>query len=83
MSARRWELVTADEPTVVSELLPDMTVVEDGQSDRRFPDSPCTNERDWSAIFCEADDLLDQFVASETDPWWWGRHFSGSDAVQE
>ena len=83
MSARRWELVTTDEPTVVSELLPDATVVEDSQSDRGLPNPACTNKCDWSAIFCEADDLLDQFVASETDPWWWGRHFSGSDAVQE
>ena len=49
-------------------------MVEDGQSDGRFPNPPWTNESDWGEIFCEADDLLNQVVASETDPrpWGWG-----------
>ena len=59
MSARGGELVTTDEPTVVSEPFLDSVVVEDSQSDGRFPDPPCADESDWSEIFCEVDDLLD------------------------
>jgi len=47
-------------------------MVKDCQSDRRFPDSPCTDESDWSEAFGQTDDLLDQLVPSETRPrgWW-------------
>ena len=50
------------------------TVVKDGQSDRGFPDPPCTDESDRGEVFCEADDLLNQLVAPETGPrrWGWG-----------
>ena len=74
MSARWKELVATDEPTIVSEPLFDAIVVEDGQSDRGFPNPPCTNESNWSEGFCEVNNLLDQLVASETcsSRWEWG-----------
>ena len=59
MNARRWELVTTDESTVVSESLLDTTVVEDGKRDRCLPDPSCADESEWSRVFCEIDDLLD------------------------
>jgi len=76
MSARGRELVATDKPTVGSKSFLDAIVVEDGESDGRFPNPPCADESDWSEIFCEANDLLDQILASETSPWWWGRRFS-------
>ena len=51
VSARCGELVATDEPTVVPKPLPDAIVMEDDQSDRRFPDSPCANESDRSEVF--------------------------------
>ena len=76
VSGRRGELIAADEPTAVSKPLPDSIAVEDGQSDRRFPDPSCTDESDWSEVFCETNDLFDQLVASKTGPWWRGRGLS-------
>ena len=68
MSAGGGELVTSDEPTVVSKSFLDAIVVEDGESDGCFPDPPCADESDWSEMFCEADDVLNQLLASETGP---------------
>jgi len=76
MSARGGELVATDEPTVGSEPFLDAIVVEDGESDRRFPNPPCTDESDWSEIFCEANDLLDQVLPPETGPRRRGRRLS-------
>jgi len=59
MRARCRELVATDEPTVVSEQFPDATVVEDDESDSRFPDPPCADESDWSEIFRETNEILD------------------------
>ena len=59
MSTRRRELVTSDEPTVVFEPFLDAIVVEDRQSDGRFPDPPCTDESDWGQVVYETDDLPD------------------------
>ena len=75
MGARSWELITTDESTVVAEPLLDAIMVEDRQGNGCFPDSPCTDESDWSEIFSEAKDLLDQFVPSEAGPRWWWRQF--------
>ena len=83
VGARCRELVATDETTLVSEPLPDTIVVKDSEGDGRFSDSPCTDESHWSEGFCETDNLLDQFVTSETSSRWRGRHFSGRDAVQE
>ena len=76
MIAGRGELIAADESTIVSKPLFDAIVVEDGQSDGCFPDSPCTNESEWGEAFRKVNNLLDQLVASETGPWWRGRGFT-------
>ena len=76
MSARGGELVATDEPAVISKPFLGPIVVEDGQGNGCFPDPPWADESDWCEIFCEADDLLDQFVATETGPRSWGRWFS-------
>jgi hypothetical protein len=73
MSTRSWELVTTNEPAVLAESLLDAIVVEDSQGDRCLPDPPYTKESDGCEIFGETDNLLDQLVASETDPWGRGR----------
>jgi len=73
MSERGREFVAADEPAVVAETLLDSIVMEDGQGDGRLADSAGTNEGEWGEIFYQADDLLDQLVASEEGPRWWGR----------
>jgi len=59
MSARGGELVTANEPTVLTEPPLDAFVVENSQGDRRLPNPAGTDESDWSEMFCEANDLLD------------------------
>ena len=69
MRTRGGELVATDEPTVVSKPFLDPIVVEDGQSDGGFPDPSWTDESDWSEGFCEANDLLDQLVATKTGSW--------------
>ena len=81
MSTRGRELIAADESTIVAEPLLDPVVVEDGKSNRRFPDSACTDEGDWSEIFGETDDALDELLASEAGPRRLGRQFSERDAV--
>ena len=67
------ELVAADESAIVTKLVLDSRVVEDLQCDRRLPNPPCTDESDRLEVFSETDDGLDEFVASETCPGWWGR----------
>ena len=59
MSTGGRELVATDEPEVVSEALLDSIVVENGQSDRSFPDSTSADESDWTKVLSEANDLLD------------------------
>jgi len=61
----------------------DSIVVEDGEGDRYFPDSPRTDESEWSEVFRKADNLLDQLVASETGPRRGRRNFSRRDAMQK
>ena len=52
-------------------------MVEDGQGDGGFADSPSTNESDWGKLLGEIDHLLDQLVASKKRPWGRGWRFSG------
>ena len=66
ISARGRELITADESTVVAEPMLDPVVVEDGEGNRRFSNSACTDEGDWGEVFGETDDTLDKLLASET-----------------
>jgi len=75
------ELVTADKPPIVSKQLLDAIMVEDRQSNRCFPNPPCTNESNWSEGFCETDDPFDELVAPKTGPWWWGRGFTRCDPI--
>ena len=50
MSSRGGELVATDESPVVSESFLDAIVVEDGESDGRFPDPPWTDESGWGEV---------------------------------
>ena len=54
-----WELITADEPAIVTEALLDVVAVENVEGSGRLTNSTGTNEGDWSEGFCETDDLLD------------------------
>jgi len=76
MSARGGELVATDKTTVGPKPFLDAIVVEDGEGDGRFPNPSCADESNWSEIFCEADDLIDQILTSETSPRRWGRRLS-------
>ena len=69
-------MIAADKPAVISKTSLDAIVVENGQSDGRFSNPPCTDEGDWSEVFCETNDLFDQLVASEAGSWWRGRRLS-------
>ena len=73
MDAGGGELIAADESTLVTKTLLGAIVMEDGESDGGFSDSPWTDESDWSEIFSEINDLFDQLVTSKTGPRWWGR----------
>ena len=69
------ELVTANESAVITEPCLDASVVKDGQRDGRLSDSSGTDESNRFQVFSETDDLLDQLIASETCPRWWGWGF--------
>jgi hypothetical protein len=73
---RSWELVAADEPSVIAKSFLDPIVVEDSQGDRGFPNSTCADESEWGEVFSETNDLLDQLVATEAGPRCWGWQFS-------
>ena len=62
---RRGEFVAADEPAILAKSPLDAIIVEDGQSNGCLANSTGTNESDWLEVFCRADDLLDQLVASK------------------
>ena len=62
------ELVTTDESAVVTESLFDAIVMEDSQSDGRLSDPASTDESDGCEVVSQIDNLLDQFVTSETGP---------------
>ena len=66
------KLVATDEPAIVSESFLDATMVEDSEGNGGFLNPPWTDEGNWGKAFCETDDLLDQFIASETDLGSWG-----------
>ena len=59
MRVRGRELITTDKAAVVPKPFLDSIVMEDGQSDRRLPDPPWTDESAWSEVLCETNDLLD------------------------
>ena len=82
MGARGQKLIATDESTVLAKSFFDPTVVEDGESNRRFPDPTGTNEGDRFEVFGESDDLLDQLVPPKTVPWGWGRQFAETNTVK-
>jgi len=59
MNMRGGELNATDEPTVVSELLFDSFVVEDGQSDGHLANSTGADESDWYEVLRKTNYLLD------------------------
>jgi len=72
---RGRELITSDEPTVVTEAPFYAVIVEDRQSGGRLANSAGTDEGDWGKAFREMNDFLDQLAASEVSPRWWGWRF--------
>ena len=66
MSARYRELITTDKAAVVAKPVLDAIVVENSEGDGCFSDAPCTDESDGFKVFSKIDNLLDQFVSSET-----------------
>ena len=79
---RSRELFAAEESTVLAKSLFDPVVVENGESNRCFPDPSRTDESDWLEVFGESDDLLDQFVPPETVPGRRRGKFSQRDTVR-
>jgi len=69
-------LITTDKPTVITKLLLDLIVVENGQGGGRLANSASTNKSDWSKVLSEIDYLRDQIVASKEGPWGQRRGFS-------
>ena len=67
------ELITADEPAVVTEPLFDAIVVEGGQGYGCLTNPSGTDQRDWCEVLCETNGFLDQLSPAEADPWWWWR----------
>ena len=66
MSARYRELITTDKAAVIAKADLDAIVVENSEGDGCFSDAPCTDESDGFKVFSKIDNLLDQFVSSET-----------------
>ena len=83
MSVGCRELVATDKPTVFSEPFLDTIMVKNSQSDGCFSNTPCTNKSDWSELFCEIDDLLDQFITPETGSRLRRRQFSERDTTKK
>lgn len=69
MGARSGKPITADEATVVTESFLDSIMVENSKGDRRLPDPCGTNESDGFVVFSESDDIFNQLIAAETNPW--------------
>jgi len=76
VSGRSRKLVTADKSTIVTETLFDAVVMKDDESDGRLPDPASTDEGDGYQVFGQANDLVDQFVASKTGSRRPGRPFT-------
>ena len=82
MRARSWELITADESTILAKSGSDPIVVEDGESDRCFPNPSCANKSDGFEILGKPYNLLDQPLASKTVPRCWGRQFARRNTMK-
>jgi hypothetical protein len=82
MSGGSGKLVAANESAVVAKPFFDPSVVEDGESNRRLADPPCTNKSGGFEVFSEFDDLFNQLVSSETVPRRRRRRFTKGDAIK-
>ena len=69
------ELITADEPAVVTKPLLDPIVVENDQGDGGLANSASADESDWDKVLSEIDYLFNQLVASKEGPWRQKRRF--------
>ena len=58
-----------DEPAIVAKPGFDATVVEDCQSNGCLADPTSAKESEWGEVFRKTDDVLDQLVPAEEDPW--------------
>ena len=77
MSECGRELVASNESTILAKPLLGTMVVKNGQGNGCLADSSRTDECNWSQIFGETNDPLDQFVTSKTGPRRRGRRFTG------
>ena len=82
MSARSWELVTANEPSVITKTPFDAFMVEDTESNGCFSYAPCTDKSDGVKVFSEVNDLIDQLIAPETGLWRQGSYFPLGNPTQ-
>ena len=82
MSTRGRKLIATNESSVVAKAYFDPIMVENGESNRCFPDPPGADESDGLEIFSEPDNLLDKPIATETVPRRWGRQFTKQSAME-
>ena len=73
MNMRRRELVATYESPVIAKPALDAVVVKDSEGNGCFPNPPCTDESKRVEVVSKTNDVLDQFIASETGPGWRGR----------
>ena len=64
MSAGGGKLIAADKSAVLAKPLFDAVAVGDDQYRGRLANPVSTDWSDWGEVFCQSDDLLDQFVTS-------------------
>ena len=65
MGERGGKLVATDESTVLAKSSLDTIIVEDSQCSGCLANSTSTDQSDRCEAFCQANNLLDQLVASE------------------
>jgi hypothetical protein len=82
MSGGSGKLVAANESAVGAKPFLDPIVVEDGESNRRLANPPCTNKSGGFEVFSEFDDFFNQLVTSETVPRRGRRRFTKRDAMK-
>ena len=77
MSTRGRELIATDESTIIAKSFLNATVVEHSEGDGCFPDPPRADEGNGFEVFCEANKLSNQLIATETGPRRGGWRFTG------
>ena len=82
VGTRSRKLIATNESAVIAKAVLDPIVVEHSKGDGSLPNPPCTNESDGFEVFSQTSNLLNQFVASKTDPGRRRRSFSKRDTTQ-